>query len=116
MPPTGSDQAAPPPFLAAARQRFINLAEARVLAIEAIRQDLGRGTAIAGGLAQIAAIAHQVAGVAATLGYADLGSRAGRIDRMFKAVDAHQPAEAIWRQAQPELEALLDALEAVLDD
>lgn len=80
------------------------------------RQDLGRGTAITRGLAQIAAIAHQVAGVAATLGYADLGSRAGRIDRMFKAVDAHQPAEAIWRQAQPELEALLDALEAILDD
>jgi|GEM_PF-1568474 len=110
----GSDHGTPP-FLAAARQRFINLAEVRVLAIEAIRQDLGRGTATADALAQVAAIAHQVAGVAATLGYADLGSRAGRIDRMFKAVDAHQSPEAIWQQAQPELEALLDALEAVLD-
>ena len=116
MPNTGSDHATPPPFLAAARQRFVSLAEARVLAIEAIRQDIGRGTALADGLAQIAAIAHQVAGVAATLGYAELGTRAGRIDRMFKAADARQQADAVWLQAQPELEALLDALEAVLDD
>ena len=40
----------------------------------------------------------------------------GRIDRMFKAVEARQQADAVWLQAQPELEALLDALAAVPGD
>lgn len=92
--------------LANADRLFRSLARPRLDALAAARLRLARHDAPRTALADIGAIAHQIAGTAATLGYAELGRAATEVERLA-AIGA--PPDAIT----PALGALAEALGAV---
>ncbi|NUB44826.1 Hpt domain-containing protein [Fertoebacter nigrum] len=120
---TGLPQNAPAPganpaYLAAlepVRRRFIETTEARILEIEALRLDVEAGRDAEAAARQIARIAHKISGVAATLGFAQVGALAAQVERLLDAGHSGGTAKDRWARAKPQVESLLDALEAVLD-
>lgn len=99
-----------------ARARFRGLIVERVLAFEEFRRGVEREGGAANALANIAGLAHKIAGVGATLGFASVGALAAAVERCV--VDGHARCAAphdIWIGVEPRLDALLDALEALLD-
>lgn len=66
--------------LAGIRQRFLALAETYVIEVELLREDAADPAQAEEVISELASIAHRVAGVAATLGFAPLGEVAARLD------------------------------------
>ena len=100
-----------------ARIRFRALIVERILAFEAFRKLILDGDEPQRALANIAGLAHKISGVGATLGFAQAGGLAGALERCILdgrarlADPVHFGAEV-----EPLLEALLVAMEALLDD
>lgn len=100
--------------LAPVRRRFIELAEEHILRIEALRQNILAGREATLAARSIGQTAHRIAGVAATLGFVDLGLIAAKVDRQL--AETGTAPELRWQRAADDVEALLVALEAVLDE
>lgn len=100
-----------------ARARFRDLLFARIIAFEEFGKSAGRPAEIADALVKIADLAHKIAGVGATLGYASVGTMAFAVEQaVLSGRTRKADAAAVWSDVEPRLEALLDALEALLDD
>lgn len=76
---------APGDPLAAIRRRFLALADGYAVELEILLEDAADPAQTAEALREIGAIAHRVAGVAATLGFGPLGEIALRLDRQLGA-------------------------------
>ena len=66
--------------LAGIRPRFLALVETYAIEVELLREDAADPAQAAEVISELASIAHRVAGVAATLGFAPLGDVAARLD------------------------------------
>lgn len=95
------------PPLANADRMFRALARPRLDALGAARARLVGGDAGAA-LAEIASIAHKIAGTAATLGHDRLGMAADAVERMAAL-------GASGDDIAPALDAMIDALTALAD-
>ena len=104
-------------MLEPARTRFCDLLFTRIIAFEEFRKSADRPAETAEALVKISDLAHKIAGVGATLGYPAVGALAGAVEQAALSGRARQadPA-AVWSDVEPRLDALLDALEALLDD
>ena len=103
--------------LAPVRARFIGALEDHILSFEALRQQAAGATDAQPSLDQIGKLAHRIAGIAGSVGFDNIGERAGRVERSVIACRDPGLSDAD-RQARvsAELEPLLDVLEAHLDD
>lgn len=108
-PPAGLPQA-----LQAAHQVFITLTIDRILRIKVLAQAVRKGDDAPSALTEIAQIAHKIAGVAATLGYPEVGDKARALEQKLKADIASGDPLRHWSSTAPQIEALLDDLEAIL--
>jgi chemotaxis protein histidine kinase CheA len=108
--------AAVPIELSPARDRFLDLVVKRIMLFEALRVDIQGGrnprTALAGIISEV----HKIAGVAATLGFAEAGERAVALEQQYRdGVKRKAPLIDLWPCIEPDLIALMDALEALLE-
>lgn len=100
-----------------ARARFRDLLFARIIAFEEFRKSADRPAETAEALVKMSDLAHKIAGVGATLGYSSAGALAAVVEKAVLSGRAGQvEAAAIWSDVEPRLDALLDALETLLDD
>jgi HPt (histidine-containing phosphotransfer) domain-containing protein len=100
-----------------ARGLFAARIEEQIIRIEQCRLDLlsGRSPGRAA-LDEIEAHVHKISGVAETVGYPRAGRLAGGVERLIGQGRREGLSDrAILECVEPALEALLDALEAVLD-
>lgn len=105
-----------PKELIPARNRFIDLIIERVTSIEALRVDTNRGGDPHAALLGIFAEVHKIAGVAASVGFSDIGAQAAALEQDFQSgIKNKFPLDVIWRNIDPRLVELMDALEALLD-
>lgn len=108
----------PPPAIPSAllpvRSRFLALIVPRVLEFEAFRRQINEGGEATAALAGIGALAHKISGVAATLGFHQVGQLAAQVDRRIVG-GRGAPLPPVWREVEPQLEALMDAMEALPD-
>lgn len=100
-----------PDMLRAAHQVFVNLTTDRILRIETLAQAVRKGQDAPGAMVEIAQIAHQIAGVAGTLGYPEIGEDARQVEQRLKADLAAGDPLRHWEENSEIIEALLDALE-----
>lgn len=101
--------------LGPARARFRGLIIPRILAFEEFRKSAGRGGETRNALENIASLAHKISGVGATLGFTSAGDCARTVERTILTGRSRRAApQAIWSDVEPQLDALLDALEALL--
>lgn len=102
-----------PDPLGAIRQRFLALADSYSVEIEILMEDAADPAQTAEALGEVGAIAHRVAGVAATLGFERLGDLAARLDRQLTearrqgvlSVDSH---DGLIREFHAAMEDLLE--------
>lgn len=102
----------------AARMQFIDLIFTHVQTIETAKKALAADTTVPEALDVIAGVAHKISGVAGTLGYIETGEFAGKAEQKTRAVIASgtlPSGAACWTQIEPEVEAMLNSLEALLD-
>lgn len=105
------------PALIPVRDRFLALILPRMLEFETLGRDIRSGQRPAQAIVEIGNLAHKIAGVAETLGFAVVGQCASAVDRRITiAKQAQHPVDAVWRDVEPMLESLQDALEALLED
>lgn len=102
--------------LAPVRARFCALIVQRLMVLESFRVDFNCGRYPHKALVGIIEIVHKIAGVAETLGFPAAGQLAATLEQ--SASDGFQrqaPAKEIWRVVEPQLIALMDELELLLD-
>lgn len=105
------------PGLDPARIKFRSLLVVRVLAFEAYRKQALGGDDPFLALTGISDLAHKISGVSATLGFAQLGARAAALERsMAQRRRLHADPAQFLAAIEPRLEALLNAMEALIDD
>ncbi len=103
--------------LAPIRRSFLNTIIQRVLRFEAMKQNLEAGIEMTESLNAVANLAHKMAGVAATLGFGEIGTLAQDVDRtVTSGILSDKGPAATWLAVEDKLEALLDAMEAQLDE
>lgn len=106
-----------PAALFPVRARFRDLILQRMMTFEALRIEFNAGNDPQRALSGIFALAHKIAGVAETLGFPDAGQLAAALDQHSGDGLARQvPLKDLWRSVEPQLVALLDELELLLDD
>jgi HPt (histidine-containing phosphotransfer) domain-containing protein len=102
----------------AARMQFMDLIFTHVQTIETAKKALVADTTVPAAMDVIAGVAHKISGVAGTLGYIETGELAGLAELKSRAVIASgalSSGAACWTQIEPEVEAMLNSLEALLD-
>ncbi|MDB5658232.1 MAG: hypothetical protein JWS10_847 [Cypionkella sp.] len=100
-----------------ARVMFRELLIERIMAFEAYRRLAEQSEHPQVEMVRIADIAHKIAGVGGTLGFAKAGALAGDLDRSITENPAKFAESGyLQRVADPLLEALLVEMEALLDD
>ncbi len=100
-----------PDMLRAAHQVFVNLTTDRIMRIETLTQAVHKGQDVPSALTEIAQIAHQIAGVAGTLGYPEIGEDARQVEQRLKADLAAGEPLRDWNNNAAIIDSLLDALE-----
>lgn len=116
-PSLGRAPPATPPMFAGATLRFVEMIPQRIGTIERLVEDISLNHGSSGDLADIADVAHQLAGTAATLGMPRIGTLSENVEQLIKeSLDSSQSPQSVLVRVRPEIEALLDALEdAFLD-
>ena len=105
-----------PQALFAARDRFRGLIVERIIFLEAQRIDVQNGRDPQKAVENMASVSHKIAGVAATLGFAEAGKQAAELEAYcYAAVDHKVSINTLWPQIEPTLILLMDELEALLD-
>ena len=104
------------PTLVGVQTRFREMIVDRILVFEAMKRAIETNHQPAQALDKIGDLAHKIAGVAATLGYPYAGQLAAGVEQAVRDGDAaRKPTQETWGHLQPNLEALLDELERLLD-
>ncbi|MBE0553762.1 MAG: Hpt domain-containing protein [Rhodobacteraceae bacterium] len=105
------------PALLPVRARFMELMLPRIIEFERLRCRVNAGQEAPLALEAIGALAHKISGVADTFGMSRIGNLSAQVDRRISAGRAaREPLASVWDSTEPALEALLDAMEAQLDD
>lgn len=103
-------------ILGPARDRFRTLIVARILAFEAFRKPDASGLSVRQALTGISDLAHKIAGVGATLGFAKLGADASALERAITGAQRdNAPPARTFAAIEPLLEKLLDEMEGQID-
>lgn len=104
------------PSLVGVQARFRAMIVDRILVFEAMKNAIEVNHQPAQALGTIADLAHKIAGVAATLGYPYAGQLAAEVEQAVRDGDvAARSTHQTWNCIQPNLEALMDELESLLD-
>ena len=104
-----------PHALLPARARFADQLTQRAMAFEMFRIDFNSGRNPRAQLVNINELAHKIAGVAETIGFPEAGRLAAVLERSTSDYDRHASIEEIWRIAEPQLVALVDEFELIMD-
>ncbi len=105
-----------PSALFPARARFRDLIMQRIIALESFRIDFQNGRDPRAALGGVISLAHMIAGVAETLGYPNAGNLAAALELHARdGLERNRPAPEIWHRMEPQLIALMDELESLLD-
>jgi HPt (histidine-containing phosphotransfer) domain-containing protein len=102
----------------AARIQFMDLIFTHVQTIETAKKALVAETTVPAAMDVIAGVAHKISGVAGTLGYIETGELAGLAEQKTRAVIASgemSSGAACWKKIEPQIEDMLNSLEALLD-
>jgi HPt (histidine-containing phosphotransfer) domain-containing protein len=102
----------------AARVQFMDLVFTYVQTIETAKKALVAEKNPTEAMEVIAGVAHKISGVAGTLGYIETGELASLAEQKTRAEVASGRAAAgaaSWTRIEPQIEALLNSLEALLD-
>jgi HPt (histidine-containing phosphotransfer) domain-containing protein len=102
----------------AARVQFLDLIFTHVQTIETAKKALVAGQNPSEALDVIAGVAHKISGVAGTLGYIETGEFAGLAEQKTRSTivaGAPDTGAVIWAKIEPQVEAMLNSLEALLD-
>ncbi len=103
--------AAPFPTMDSLRQRFAAQNRVRAGELAGLRDRVAAGADPREAIQAISGIAHRIAGVAATLGHADMGRLAHDIDLIATALQNRDlTTTEAWRLAGPVLERLISAM------
>lgn len=106
-----------PAELIPARQRFRDLIIERIMTLEALGIRVRNGQEPRAALAGIVALSHKIAGVAGSLGFSSAGNLAAALERNYlDLTELKTPLRDVWRDTEPRLIALMDELEALLDE
>ncbi len=106
-----------PPSLVEIQARFRAMIVDRILMFEALKRAIEVNQQPAQALGAISDLAHKISGVAATLGYPHAGQLAAEIEQAIHDGNvAARSAHQTWNCIQPDLEALMDELESLLDE
>ncbi len=103
--------------LAPVRARFVEAIEGHILSFEAMRQEARRGNEVHTSLTEIGQLAHRIAGIAGSVGYAGIGEKASAVER--RVIDCQNEGLAdqdCLASVEEVLEPLLELLETKLDD
>jgi HPt (histidine-containing phosphotransfer) domain-containing protein len=104
--------AATRPVFAAATLRFIEMIPHRIGKIEGLVEDINAKQGSPAKLAEIADVAHQLAGTAATLGMPRIGTLSENVEKRIKdGLRASQSPQSVLARVGPTIETLLDRLE-----
>lgn len=105
------------PALLPVRARFVELLLPRVMELERLRCRVNAGQDAVASVLAIGALVHKIGGVAGTLGFSRVGNLALQVDaRISEGRKLQEPLALVWDGAEPVLEALMDAMEAHLDE
>jgi HPt (histidine-containing phosphotransfer) domain-containing protein len=102
-------------MLAEVRASFIDSLYGRIMTLENIAERARKSSGSVAETDQISAICHKIAGVAPTLGFADVGQQARHLEKVITNLLKSDDPEQTWSQVEDDIEAFLDALEALLD-
>lgn len=106
-----------PSALIPARERFCDLIIQRIVAFESFRLDIRKGRNPEAALKGITSLAHMIAGVAETLGYPKAGNLAAAIEyQCGDGLGRHIHVSELWHGVEPQLLALMNELELLLDE
>lgn len=120
IPTPDTSRRAPEPerddVMRAIRLRFIDSVHARLMKFEELKQVFHADPASIAPLSEIGALAHKIAGVAETLGFADIGKLAGWVDgEISTRARAGDPPIIVWRKIETPFEDMLEKMEVILD-
>ncbi|MEO6299262.1 MAG: Hpt domain-containing protein [Paracoccaceae bacterium] len=105
-----------PNILLPARARFSDKLTQRAMAFEMFRIDFNNGQNPRTALVNINELAHKIAGVAETIGFPEAGRLATALERSTSSgYEQHASIEETWRIVEPQLVALVDELELIMD-
>lgn len=104
----------------AARLQFMDLIFTHVQTIETAKKNLAAGNNVPAAMDVIAGVAHKISGVAGTLGYIETGELAALAEQKTRAeitsgACIESSGAACWSRIEPQVEAMLNSLEALLD-
>lgn len=103
------------PDYSEARQQFISTVDERIGRIDAMSRLLHQSPGTRAVMQRIVDEAHKISGVAATLGFAELGEAAAQSEILLRRVLEGGAAPAAgWDAAAPHVEEMLDRLEAIV--
>lgn len=106
-----------PVELLPARQRFRDLVVERILTLESLRIRVSNRQEPRAALSAIVALCHKIAGVAGSLGYVSAGNLAASVERAYRdQAELKLPLNDLWSLIEPRVLALMDELEALLDE
>lgn len=98
-----------------ARRQFVATVDERIGRIEAMSQFLGQAPGTKAVMQRIVDEAHKISGVAATLGFVELGEAAAQGEILLRrALDGSVAPAAGWNAAKPFIDEMLDRLEAIV--
>ena len=105
-----------PDGLLPARARFCDRVMQRAMALEMFRIDFNNGRSPQEALVGIIELAHKIAGVAETIGFPEAGQLAAALERITSDfAEGQAPLEEVWLSVEPQLVALIDELELIMD-
>lgn len=98
------------------RARFLSELDQRICDFEHLKTQITNGPDKPQAIRAVAALAHKIRGVAATLGFETLGTLAASVDDLFASAGNQGNISEFWPYAAPLLEELLDEMERVQPD
>lgn len=101
--------------IASVRRRFVATLEDRLLQLEHLKCQLSCTDQRSASLKTLQSEAHKIAGVAATIGYKDIGQRASETENQIDIALAGNLAEIDMSETVAVIEDFLDAVEDALD-
>lgn len=102
-----------PTALLPLRMRFIEMNVARSAELSILRNRLKRDQDPEPSLLEIGDLVHKIAGVAATLGFAEMGRLALELDKLTTCLRLGElRVGQVWSEAEPVLDALIDEIAA----
>jgi HPt (histidine-containing phosphotransfer) domain-containing protein len=101
--------------IASVRRRFVAALEDRVLQLEYLKCQLSCADKRSAFLKTLQSEAHKIAGVAATIGFKEIGQRASETENQIDLALAKNLAEIDISETVSVIDNFLDALEGALD-